>query len=113
MPRRYVRGVAGSATRGETSYLGVPATRDDHEIDELGREEAMLDDPRLSVASLRELARVVDRAEEVRDHASIRTARGVRAELGIAERGEGRLDGEGDDAERHGWCKHIRHLCIW
>src|SRR4029450_12852878 len=110
MPRRYVRGVAGLATRGETSYLGAPAARDDHEIDELRREEAMLDDARLSVESLRELARVVDRTEEVRDRASIRTARGVRAEPGIAERGEGRLDGEGDQLERHGWAQPLDAL---
>ncbi len=107
MPRRYVRSVPGLATRGETSYFGAPAARDDHEIDELGREEAVLDDARLSVESLRELARLVDQAEEVRDHASVRTTRGVRAEPGIAERGEGCLDGEGDQLERHGWAQPL------
>jgi hypothetical protein len=107
MARRYVPSVAGLATRGETSYLGAPTARDDHVIDELGREEPVVDDARLLVESLRELAWVVDWAEEVRDHASIRTARGVRAEPGIAERGEGRLDGEGDQLERHGWAQPL------
>src|SRR6266542_2048597 len=102
MPRRYVGRVPGLATRGETSYFGAPAARDDHEIDELGREEAVLDDARLSVESLRELARLVDQAEEVRDHASVRTTRGVRAEPGIAERCEGCLDGEGTSSSGTG-----------
>jgi hypothetical protein len=101
IPRRYAQARRCPATSGDPGDLGAPVARHDQQVDQLGREEAVLDDTRLPLEPTRQFTWIAERTVKVGDQAIVRRRWRVCAQLNVPNGGDGRVDAKREQLERH------------